>query len=99
MAVDEYWYGQGYRFGFAGYDADNRFLENIKEKVPFHKGQYQRGYTAGKLEYCDPYKAFEKGISGTLYLGQCEGHKQQVMIEAEWQRGWDAFVGRDFFPW
>ncbi|SON49294.1 DUF2799 domain-containing protein [Vibrio tapetis] len=97
LTADEYWYGQGYRFGMAGYDSDNRLLANLKDKVPFQSENYMQGYTDGKLEYCDPFSAFEKGISGTLYTGQCDGHKQQVMIEAEWQRGWDAFVGSDFF--
>ena len=43
------------------------------------------------------FKAFEKGIQGTRYTDQCAGQPQEVMIKAEWQRGWDAFIGSDFY--
>ncbi|GLR07041.1 DUF2799 domain-containing protein [Vibrio hyugaensis] len=93
----EYWYGQGERFGSNGYQYDNDVLANLKEKKPFDEVSYKKGYEAGKAEYCDPFKAFEKGIQGVRYTDQCSGQDQEVMIKAEWQRGWDAFIGSDFY--
>ncbi|USD64586.1 DUF2799 domain-containing protein [Vibrio sp. SCSIO 43136] len=95
---EEFWFGQGYRFGSAGYDQENSFLANIKERVPFDQKSYLAGYKKGLSEYCDPFEAFAKGRQGTLYTGQCDGHEQEIQIKADWQRGWDAFVGQDFFP-
>lgn len=93
----EYWYGQGERFGSNGYRYDNDVLANLKESVSFDEASYKAGYEAGKAEYCDPFKAFEKGIQGTRYTDQCADQPQEVMIKAEWQRGWDAFIGSDFY--
>lgn len=95
--AEEFWLGQGERFGSHGYAFDNASLPDIKEKVPFDENAYKEGYEKGKLEYCDPYKAFEKGIKGTRYTGQCEGMLQDVMVEVEWRRGFDAFMGADFY--
>jgi hypothetical protein len=93
----EFWYGQGERFGSHGYSIDNDALTDIKDKVEFDESAYLAGYEKGKAEYCDPYKAFEKGIKGTRYTDQCLGMPQETMIKAEWQRGWDAFIGADFY--
>ncbi len=95
--VAEYWYGQGVRFGANGYRYDNAILPTLKKSVAFDEESYKSGYRVGKAEYCDPFKAFEKGIQGIHYNGQCEGQPQEVMLKAEWQRGWDAFVGSDFY--
>ncbi|MCG9631555.1 DUF2799 domain-containing protein [Vibrio sp. Isolate30] len=93
----EFWYGQGERFGLHGYAINNDSLESVKEKVPFDEDAYKEGYLKGKAEYCDPFKAFEKGIRGTRYTGQCEGMPNEDMLKAEWQRGWDTFIGADFY--
>ncbi|MEF1174653.1 DUF2799 domain-containing protein [Vibrio sinaloensis] len=95
----EYWYGQGERFGSRGGQYDNDVLADLKEKVSFDQVAYESGYKAGKEIYCDPFKAFEKGIAGTRYTNQCDGQPQEVMIKAEWQRGWDAFLGGDFYKY
>ncbi|CAE6889907.1 DUF2799 domain-containing protein [Vibrio sp. B1FLJ16] len=95
--ASEYWYGQGERFGANGYQYDNEILATLKESVTFDEQAYGHGYEAGKAEYCDPFKAFEKGIQGVRYNGQCVGQPQEIMIKAEWQRGWDAFIGSDFY--
>ncbi|WP_286294359.1 DUF2799 domain-containing protein [Vibrio apostichopi] len=97
QTASEFWYGQGERFGANGHVVDNDALVDIKKKVPFDESSYQEGYAKGKLEYCDPFRAFEKGIQGTRYDGQCIGMPQEVMTKAEWQRGWDAFIGADFY--
>ncbi|MDV6253137.1 DUF2799 domain-containing protein [Vibrio sp. EA2] len=96
-SAEDYWYGQGERFGANGYQYDNDILTTLKESVAFDEPSYKRGYKAGKAEYCDPFKAFEKGIQGIRYNGQCSDHPQEVMIKAEWQRGWEAFIGSDFY--
>ena len=95
--ASEFWYGQGERFGSRGYAIDNDSLVDIQEKVGFDESAYLAGYEKGKSEFCDPYKAFEKGIKGTRYTEQCADMPQEVMIKAEWQRGWDAFIGADFY--
>lgn len=95
--ASEFWYGQGERFGSHGYAIDNNSLADIKGKVEFDESAYLAGYEKGKSEFCDPYKAFEKGIKGTRYTDQCVDMPQEVMIKAEWQRGWDAFIGADFY--
>lgn len=94
---EEYWFSQGERFGANGYQYDNHVLANLKEKTPFDEASYKQGYESGKAEYCDPFKAFEKGIQGIRYTDQCVGQPEEVMIKAEWQRGWDAFIGADFY--
>ncbi len=93
----EYWYGQGELFGVNGYQYDNGILSTLKKSVAFDEPSYKSGYEAGKAVYCDPFKAFEKGIQGVRYNAQCADHPQEVMIKAEWQRGWDAFIGSDFY--
>ncbi len=93
----EFWYGQGERFGANGYQYDNDIFKTLKKSVVFDEQSYKNGYEAGKAEYCDPFKAFEKGVRGIRYNDQCTGQPQEVMIKAEWQRGWDAFVGSDFY--
>lgn len=95
--AEEYWYGQGERFGANGYTYDNGILATLKESVAFDEQSYKNGYKAGKAEYCDPFKAFEKGRQGIRYDGQCSGQPQETMIKAEWQRGWEAFIGSDFY--
>ncbi|BDR14238.1 DUF2799 domain-containing protein [Vibrio sp. STUT-A11] len=95
--VEEYWYGQGERFGANGYSYENEILTTLKESVTFDQQSYKNGYEAGKAEYCDPFRAFDKGIKGIRYNGQCSGQPEEVMIKAEWQRGWDAFIGSDFY--
>lgn len=95
--ASEYWMGQGERFGSNGYSYQNDTIEMLKLKVPFDEEAYKSGYELGKKEYCDPFKAFEKGIQGLKYTDQCRGQPQEVMIKAEWQRGWDAFIGADFY--
>ena len=91
----EYWFGQGERFGSAGMSIDNYVLEQMKQQRPFDEASYIQGYQQGKLSYCDPYKAFEKGIQGKRYDEQCAEMPQEVMIKAEWQRGYDAFMNLD----
>ncbi len=92
MTHQEYWFGQGERFGSTGMSIDNNVLEQMKQQRPFDEVSYVQGYQKGKLSYCDPYKAFEKGIQGTRYNEQCSGMPHEVMIKAEWQRGYDAFM-------
>jgi len=93
----EFWYGQGERFGLHGFAIDNDSLESIKQKVPFDENSYKEGYAKGKMKYCDPYSAFEKGIRGVRYVDQCADMPQEDLLKAEWQRGWDAFIGADFY--
>ena len=81
--ASEFWYGQGERFGSRGNAIDNDSLADCKEKVEFDESAY--------------LAAFEKGIKGTRYTDQCADMPQEVMIKAEWQRGWDAFIGADFY--
>ncbi|MCF7354368.1 DUF2799 domain-containing protein [Vibrio sp. CK2-1] len=95
VSPEDFWYGQGYRFGSNGYDFDNSQLPSLKEKVKFDEDSYQKGYLDGKKVYCDPDQAFNKGISGEKYTGQCDDSPQDVRIRVEWQRGWDAFIGAD----
>ncbi len=95
--AEEYWYGQGERFGANGYQYDNDTLTALKESVSFDEQAYKSGYEVGKREYCDPFRAFEKGVQGIRYQGQCEDQPQEVMIKAEWQRGWETFIGSDFY--
>ncbi len=95
MTLQEYWFGQGERFGSAGMSIDNYVLEQMKQQRPFDEASYIQGYQKGKLSYCDPYKAFEKGIQGKRYDEQCVEMPQEVMIKAEWQRGYDAFMNLD----
>ncbi|MEZ8193599.1 DUF2799 domain-containing protein [Vibrio cortegadensis] len=94
---DEFWFSQGERLGRSGYGVESDILDRIKAKVPFQITPYSLGYQKGLLEYCNPYNAFAKGISGIRYNGKCEDHEQAVMIKVEWQRGWDAFIGADFY--
>jgi hypothetical protein len=94
---EEYWFAKGERFGSLGYSYDNDKLTLLKEKVPFDEAAYLSGYEKGKEEFCDPYQAFEKGMQGQQYQGQCEGMKHEALIEADWRRGWDAFIGADFY--
>lgn len=96
QTAEEYWFGQGERFGSRGYNIETDALAKMKEKVPFNEAAYLDGYNKGISEYCDPFQAFEKGIRGVRYTGQCDEQKEVVMIKAEWQRGWDAFIGYDF---
>ncbi|MEH0687708.1 DUF2799 domain-containing protein [Vibrio cholerae] len=93
----DFWYRQGVRFGQAGYTIEPSVLEEIKSKVPFDEIAYLEGYKIGKSKYCDPFKAFEKGVSGIRYDGQCKGIDNELLIKTEWQRGWDAFIGADFY--
>lgn len=93
----EYWYGQGERFGANGYRYDNDIVNTLKMSVAFDEESYKNGYQAGKAEYCDPFRAFDKGIQGIRYEDQCTGQPQEIMIKSEWQRGWDAFIGSDFY--
>jgi len=95
--AEEFWFGQGERFGSNGYQLENSHLDRIKEKVPFEQQAYIDGYKKGKLSYCDPNHAFEKGIQGKRYEGQCDDFPDPVRVRAEWQRGWDAFIGMDFY--
>ena len=95
--AEEFWYGQGERFGASGYQYDNNVLANLKKKASFDQASYKKGYEAGKAEFYDPFTAFSKGVQGIRYTGQCSGQPQEVMIKAEWQRGWDAFIGSDFY--
>ncbi|MGP8306554.1 DUF2799 domain-containing protein [Vibrio sp. YIC-376] len=95
--AEEYWFGQGERFGANGYQYNNDILPQLKETVAFDEASYKRGYDAGKAAYCDPFKAFEKGVQGVRYDDQCADQPQETMIKAEWQRGWDAFIGSDFY--
>lgn len=95
--VSEYWYGLGERLGNLGYSDDIEELNRYKEQIPFDEKAFQEGYTKGKAKYCEPSQAFNKGISGIRYTGQCEGSSQEAMIESEWRRGWDAFIGADFY--
>ncbi|ASM95603.1 DUF2799 domain-containing protein [Vibrio vulnificus] len=97
MTSEEFWFNQGYRFGVHGYQQESESLSAIKEKVPFEQNAYMQGYEKGKKEYCDPFHAFEKGIRGIRYTGQCSEYANEAMIKAEWQRGWDTFLGADFY--
>lgn len=92
----EYWFGQGERFGSRGYSLETDGLESMKEKVPFNEAAYIEGYKKGIDSYCDPFQAFNKGISGIRYTGQCDSQKEVIMIKAEWERGWQAFIAWDF---
>lgn len=94
--AEEYWFGQGERFGSRGYNVETDTLESIKEKVPFSETAYLNGYKKGINDYCDPFQAFNKGVSGVRYTGQCDSQKEVIMIKAEWERGWQAFIAWDF---
>lgn len=93
--AEEYWFGQGERFGSRGYNIETDSLEKMKEKIPFNQAAYSEGYKKGINDYCDPFQAFNKGISGVRYVGQCDSQKEIVMIKAEWERGWQAFLAWD----
>ncbi len=95
--ASEYWFGLGERLGSLGYSESITEINKYKEKVPFDELAYQKGYAKGKADYCDPSQAFNKGIGGIRYTGQCEGFSQESMIESEWRRGWEAFIGADFY--
>ncbi len=81
MTLQEYWFGQGERFGSAGMSIDNYVLEQMKQQRPFDEASYIQGY--------------QKGIQGKRYDEQCVEMPQEVMIKAEWQRGYDAFMNLD----
>lgn len=92
----DYWLGQGERLGRNGYPAESNLLLELKEKVPFDEHAYLAGYKKGKKEYCDPYRAFEKGVQGKRYQDQCLGMPQEIIIKTEWNRGWEVFIGASF---
>lgn len=96
---DEFWYKQGYRLGSNGYSYQSQALTEIQQaqtKRSFIETDYRQGYQEGKAVYCDPFKAFDKGRAGVRYIGQCAGAENETMLRAEWERGWQAFIGMDF---
>lgn len=97
QTLEEYWYGQGERLGRNGYQYNSETLKILKEKTPFKEIAYKEGYETGWQEFCDPYRAFEKGVQGKLYVAQCDGHPKEIMIKADWERGWQAFVSGEIF--
>lgn len=98
QTAEAFWLSQGERLGSRGYSIDSSALETMKEKVPFKKEAYIEGYKKGLNVYCDPFQAFNKGISGVRYTGQCDNQKEAIMIKVEWQRGWEAFLSHDPLP-
>ncbi|MGD8173390.1 DUF2799 domain-containing protein [Vibrio sp. TRT 21S02] len=92
------WYKEGYRVGKAGYQENNRITNNLKNKLGnFDELSYSSGFYDGRKVFCKPEYAFSRGISGAKYNGQCEGHKNEVMIKADWERGWQAFISQSFY--
>lgn len=49
--------------------------------------EYRQGYEKGITEFCQPETAFKRGLSGTIYKGQCAGLSNENEVVTHWQKG------------
>ncbi|MGV2987503.1 DUF2799 domain-containing protein [Vibrio sp. E150_011] len=94
ITVEQYWYKKGQRIGEVGIQDYGSSIEHFEKKGDFNESAFHKGYSYGKSLFCDPFQAFDKGLSGRKYSNQCEGVRNELLIRAEWQRGWQVFIGK-----
>ena len=54
--------------------------------------QYKVGYLAGIENYCQPDRAFQHGLDGNLYRGQCANTGNEAQAIEQWKQGYDTYM-------
>ena len=83
MATD--WTAVGYEDGARGYTTE-RFSKHrqacAKHGITADFGAYQSGRDEGLVEYCQPGRGFDVGVSGGRYYGVCNVNLEQDFLDA-----------------
>lgn len=83
MATD--WTAVGYEDGARGYTTE-RFSKHrqacAKHGITADFGAYQAGRDEGLVEYCQPGRGFDVGVSGGRYYGVCNVNLEQDFLDA-----------------
>lgn len=79
------WSAVGYEDGARGYTAE-RFSRHrqacAKHGITADFSAYQSGRTQGLVEYCQPGRGYDVGVSGGRYYGVCSADLEQDFLEA-----------------
>ena len=83
LATD--WSAVGYEDGARGYTAE-RFSRHrqacAKHGITADFGAYQQGRADGLVEYCQPGRGYDVGVSGGRYYGVCSVELEQDFLDA-----------------
>jgi hypothetical protein len=83
MATD--WSAVGYEDGARGYTTE-RFSRHrqacAKHGITADFGAYQAGRDQGLVEYCQPGRGYDVGVSGGRYYGVCSADLEQDFLDA-----------------
>lgn len=74
------WYSFGYQDGNSGrgYElANQRSAACTRHGFPMDHATYQQGREAGLASYCTPTRAYQNGVNGAGYSGQCVAHNER----------------------
>lgn len=81
------WYQAGYEEAVRG--QVSRLVRHADELgSEANRADYERGYSEGNEEFCNPQMAYMIGFSGVYYHGVCEGREDSQKFLLEWKRGW-----------
>ena len=79
------WSAVGYEDGARGYTSE-RFSKHrttcAKHGVTADFGAYQAGRDQGLVEYCQPGRGYDVGVSGGRYYGVCSADLEQDFLDA-----------------
>ncbi len=83
LATD--WTAVGFEDGARGYTTE-RFSKHrqacAKHGITADFGAYQAGRDQGLVEYCQPGRGFDVGVSGGRYYGVCDVNLEQAFLDA-----------------
>jgi len=83
MATD--WSAVGYEDGARGYTAESFSRHRqacAKHGITADFGAYQAGREQGLVEYCQPGRGYDVGVSGGRYYGVCSADREADFLDA-----------------
>lgn len=93
LAQQDQWEQVGFIDGNSGhYQRGKPELEKLSMLTNNDYETYKKGYTEGVNLFCQPQRAYQHGLDGQEYQGQCVNTSEERLIIEEWQKGYDIYT-------
>ena len=66
-------------------------LEQLNSLTSLAYEDYKKGYIIGLEKFCSPDYAYEHGIDGVEYQGQCKNTAHEELAVQRWSEGYQSF--------
>jgi len=92
LAQKNEWYDVGILDGKLGHYQRAKFeLKQLNVLTNSAYEEYKKGYAIGLEKFCSPDYAYEHGIDGVEYQGQCANTAQEEVAIQRWSEGYQSF--------